>query len=325
VTWTTNATAAANGGDGAGTAVKARAFSATGAATSSEILVNSVTTGNQLHATVANLADGRVIVSWTDESNALNSGIETRAQILDPRTQGVTVNGTSGIDRYVGSNFADTFRGNGGNDQLLGQGGNDSVDGGAGADLMRGGAANDTYVVENASDVVDEGVAGSSGTDTVQSSRSFGLSDTVHVKGAVENLVLIGVAAINGTGNILANTIAGNGATNVLMGGLGPDSFRFDTKLDKVTNVDQLADFIAADDTILLDNAIFEKLKKEGALKGKFFTEGKKAKDGNDYIVFNPKNDSVAYDKNGDKKGGAVKFAVLPDGIDLTKADFFVV
>lgn len=216
--------------------------------------------------------------------------------------------GTSGSDKYVGSAFGDILNGAGGNDH------------------MRGVAGNDTYYVDNAADVVDESAAGSNGTDTVRSSIAFSLSDTIQVKGAVENLTLIGTIAINGTGNALANTIAGNAVSNTLTGGLAGDAFLFNTTLDKKLNVDLLADFSPDEgDRILLDNAIFGKLKKEGALKGKFFAEGKKAKDGNDYIVFNPKNNSVGYDKNGDNKGGAVKFAVLPDGVDLTKADFLVV
>jgi len=325
VTWTTDATSVANGGDSSGTAVKARAFSATGAATSDEALVNSVTTGNQRHATAATLADGRVVVSWTDESNALNTGFEDRAQILDPRTKGVDVTGTAGVDKYVGSAFADILRGLAGNDQLRGGGGGDTLDGGPGADNMRGGSGNDTYVVDNGGDVVDEATGGS-GVDTVRSSISFSLSDTVHVKGAVENLVLIGAAAIDATGNALANTIAGNGASNTLTGGPAGDSFLFNTALDKKLNVDLLADFDPGEgDRILLDNAIFKKLKKEGALKGKYFVEGKKAKDGNDYLVHNPKNDTLGYDKNGDKKGGFVKFAILPKGADVDHHDILVI
>jgi Ca2+-binding RTX toxin-like protein len=40
----------------------------------------------------------------------------------------------------------------------------------------------------------------------------------------VEGLVLTGDAAINGTGNVLGNTIIGNGAINVLSGGDGNDT-----------------------------------------------------------------------------------------------------
>ena len=83
---------------------------------------------------------------------------------------------------------------------------------------MRGGAGNDVYVVDNAGDIVNESLAGSDGTDTVQSSISFSLANTVHVFGAVENLTLLGAGNINGTGNALDNVITGNAGANVLNG-----------------------------------------------------------------------------------------------------------
>ena len=39
----------------------------------------------------------------------------------------------------------------------------------------------------------------------------------------IENLVLTGMDAIDGTGNDLANVITGNGASNILDGGAGAD------------------------------------------------------------------------------------------------------
>ena len=57
---------------------------------------------------------------------------------------------------------------------------------------------------------------------SVRSSISFDLSDPVHAKGEVENLILTGSAA-NGFGNALANTIVGNAAANFLSGAAGND------------------------------------------------------------------------------------------------------
>ncbi len=81
--------------------------------------------------------------------------------------------------------------------------------------------ADDTYVIDNAGDVADE--TGGDGTDTVQSSITFSLSDALHAKGEIENLTLTGTAAINGTGNELANVITGNAANNILAGLGGAD------------------------------------------------------------------------------------------------------
>jgi Ca2+-binding RTX toxin-like protein len=85
-----------------------------------------------------------------------------------------------------------------------------------GDDTLTGGAGDDTYVVEDAADVVTEAAA--QGTDTVRAGVSFTLALNV------ENLVLTGTAGINGTGNALANVITGNAAANVLTGGLGNDT-----------------------------------------------------------------------------------------------------
>jgi Ca2+-binding RTX toxin-like protein len=86
----------------------------------------------------------------------------------------------------------------------------------AGADTLIGGTVNDLYVVDNIGDSVVE--ASGEGTDTVQASVSYGLAANI------ENLTLTGAAAINGTGNSLANTLIGNAAANVLDGGAGADT-----------------------------------------------------------------------------------------------------
>ncbi len=109
-------------------------------------------------------------------------------------------------------------------------------------------------------------VAGN-GTDTVFTSVSYTLLGGQEI----ENLRAdnpAAVVAINLTGNNLVNNIVGNAGNNTLngkqgndtlTGGNGLDSFVFDTTLG-AGNVDTITSFITADDTIVLENAIFATL-----------------------------------------------------------------
>ena len=96
--------------------------------------------------------------------------------------------------------------GNAGANTLVGGLGNDTFDGGLGADALQGGQGNDLYIVDNAGDVITEAL--NEGVDLVQAWASHTLEANV------ENMTLIGVAAINGTGN---------GSANILIGGTGND------------------------------------------------------------------------------------------------------
>jgi len=126
-----------------------------------------------------------------------------------------TTNGTSGADTLNGNDGVDILNGLAGNDTLNGYGGNDQLDGGAGADRMSGGAGSDRYYVDNTGDVVTE--SANAGFDEVRSSITYTLTANV------ENLVLTGTGAINGTGNALENSILGNAMANILNGGAGAD------------------------------------------------------------------------------------------------------
>ena len=162
------------------------------------------------------------------------------------------------------------------------------------------------------------------------------------------NLTATGKAHVKLTGNALNNSIIGNAGNNtiggghgndklsgglgkdILTGGSGKDIFVFNTKLNAKTNLDKIVDFSVKDDTIWLDNAVFTKLgkgsvTKPGKLNKAFFTIGDKAKDKNDYLIYNSKTGVLFYDADGSGSKAAVAIATLKKGLKLTYADFFVI
>jgi trimeric autotransporter adhesin len=128
------------------------------------------------------------------------------------------VNGTGNASNNIltGNASDNSLQGMGGVDTLDAGDGNDILSGGTGADTMIGGLGDDIYVVDNKLDVVVEGNA--LGTDTVEASASFTLTDDI------ENLTLTGKSGIGGVGNGLDNVITGNIGGNSLSGGDGNDT-----------------------------------------------------------------------------------------------------
>ena len=174
---------------------------------------NNILTGNNAaNVLTGDAGDDTYVVDGTDTIVELaNEGMDTVQSsatfILAVDLEHLTLTGTAAINGT----------GNAQNNMLNGNDGANVLDGGAGADTMYGGAGDDTYVVDNAEDTVTE--FASSGIDTVQSSITYTLGTDL------ENLTLIGTAAINGTGNSLANVLIGNNAANALAGGTGNDTY----------------------------------------------------------------------------------------------------
>jgi trimeric autotransporter adhesin len=135
---------------------------------------------------------------------------------LAAQVENLTLTGTGKING-TGNALDNLLVGNGGVNTLTGGAGHDKLDGGLGADKLVGNAGDDTYVVEVSNDTVTE--AANEGTDTVRSSITWTLGNNV------ENLALTGAAAINGTGNTLANVLTGNAGANALSGLAGNDTY----------------------------------------------------------------------------------------------------
>jgi len=248
-------------------------------------------------------------------------------------TGALTINGTgNNLDNVItGNSAANQLNGQTGNDKLIGGGGDDTLTGWSGVDTMIGGLGNDSYFVENAGDVVTEYL--NQGTDTVSSRLAYTLPANL------ENLIMTGALAINGTGNNLTNVIIGNTAANqldgglgddtldgglgnnVLTGGAGNDAFKFTT----LGHIDTITDYNVANDTIQLENAVFTALTTIGTLAAGQFRIGTQAVDANDFIIYNNATGAMLYDANGSGAGAAVQIATIGVGLAMTNAEFVII
>lgn len=173
---------------------------------------------------------GDMVVEVSGEGT--DAVVSTVAFALGTDIENLTLSGEAAIDgtgnalanKLTGNDAANALDGQGGDDRLYGKDGddalfggdgNDILTGGAGTDAMTGGVGDDTYYVDDGGDTAIE--AAGEGSDRVSSTISFALGANI------ENLSLTGTAAIDGTGNELANTLAANEAANVLDGGAGND------------------------------------------------------------------------------------------------------
>ena len=245
-------------GADSGFAIKLQAFDGAGGKIGGEMLVNTTTDGTQYQPSISALADGRIVVSWTDDSSG-NSDIRT--QILDPR-DGI-IDGTSGMDKLYGHDaVGDVMTGFGGADTIYGLAGADVIYGGDGDDFIYDGRGDDTSYGGNNNDRLygdlgDDHQYGELGNDLIYSGRGADLmdggtgSDTAYYSsekiGAVINLLdqtlnagaadgdtLVGIETIFGsntasdtiTGGNGNETILGNGGADILNGGGGADTLR---------------------------------------------------------------------------------------------------
>jgi Ca2+-binding RTX toxin-like protein len=184
---------------------------------------NTSTIASTFTPAAAAFAQGSVFRAQINYVNGAGLAATVYSYTSDP--MGKLSTGTAANDTISGTAFQDALYGSAGNDSLLGLAGNDylnggvgndTLDGGTGFNTLVGGAGDDTYFVASAGDQVVELLA--EGTDLVLASITATLGDNV------ENLTLTGTAALNGSGNAIANSLLGNGAANILSGLAGNDT-----------------------------------------------------------------------------------------------------
>ncbi len=255
-----------------------------------------------------------------------------------------TLKGGDGNDKLEGGSGNDSIAGDAGDDTLTDEAGNDILNGGLGDDTMTGGNGSDAYYVNSFGDFVIETNAALStgGVDTVTSSIHYWLVDNV------EKLILSGVAAINGTGNNLGNTIIGNKAANMLSGyggndiicgglgrdimsgGDGYDDFDFNviSETGKTsTTRDQITDFVHLQDDIDL-STIDASTKAAGNNAFKFIGTAAFHKVAGELKYFKTDAAGTTNDKTiicGDVNGDALyDFAIELTGLKLLSTSDFI-
>jgi Ca2+-binding RTX toxin-like protein len=231
--------------------------------------------------------------------------------------------GGSGSDNLTGSSGANKLLGGSGSDLLNGGLGNDTLDGGSGLDVLRFTGSTGATVNLALKSSQNTGY----GRDLILGVEAlWGGTGADRFTGNSGNNAFIGEAGRDtisgGSGH---DTLAGGLSNDRLTGGSGKDLFVFDTKLSSSSNLDTITDFKRVDDSFQLENAIFKKLTKVGTLNKSFFAVSSKAKDKNDYIVYDKATGALSYDADGSGKGAAVKFAQVTKGTVLGYNDFLII
>ena len=156
--------------------------------------------GNDVY--IIDNARDRVAESAAGGSDTILSSVSLR---LFDNVETATLTGRANLS-LIGNSLDNVLTGNDGNNRLVGLAGNDTLAGGNG---------NDRYDIDSTGDVIIE--AEGAGIDTVYSTASYAMQD------GVEQVVLLGTADLQATGNALNNNLTGNAGANILDGGLGAD------------------------------------------------------------------------------------------------------
>ena len=225
-----------------------------------------------------------------------------------------SIQGMSGRAITGDANDGNTIRNFGGTihgDIFLGDGSDTVFNSGLITGTLFLGGGDDRYDGRTGT-LAGEGISGGIGKDTI-------------LGGDEDNAISGGSGADRLVGGKGDDTLRGEAGNDVLTGGADADTFRFDTALNKSTNVDRITDFSHVDDTIALDKGIFTKIGPFGTLKPAAFFQGTHAHDATDRIIYNHATGALFYDDDGTGAHAQVLFAVLTTKPAISFNDFTVV
>lgn len=209
-----------------------------------------------------------------------------------------SVEGSRFSDVIFGNNVDNVVRAGAGNDKVLGLGGRDLIYGHTGADTIDGGSGNDIITGEDQNDTL----IGFTGDDSLDGGKGH-------------------------------DTLSGGAGGDTYTGGEGRDLFVFNTA-PVSTSIDSIFDFVVADDTVGLDDAVFTSLGiptvGNRIAAGAFWSNDTgQAHDADDRIIVRDfiGMKSFYYDPDGTGTAASVRVASFSLGVTgtLTNLDFMIV
>jgi Ca2+-binding RTX toxin-like protein len=143
---------------------------------------------------------------------------------IGPKPTPATIVGTQGNDTLTGTAGRDVIAGLSGDDVIDGGGGNDLICGGDGNDRLSGGAGEDVLSGDAGDDALDGGTQSATGTDFAAYDASPAAVTASLATGTAMGWGSDQLRGFEGiSGSPFGDSLAGNGADNVLLGQRGND------------------------------------------------------------------------------------------------------
>ncbi len=165
------------------------------------------------------------------EARTITGDLGAQADSLTNQSSApASLTGGDGNDRILGGSLRDSLNGGAGDDDVDGGAGDDTIIGGAGADRLTGGTGIDT-VDYSASPVAIHAHLNTVGGLRVREFSSTPTDDTLTDQ--FENLLGSAIADVLRGSDSVANTIRGNGGSDVIDGRTGDDTLHGDSGADR--------------------------------------------------------------------------------------------